>query len=108
MVKESFVMKQPEITTLCYIEDNGKYLMMHRIKKENDIKLNELLSNPIADKKEEIGKLHSWINTYKEKRLLKLNMFWNFYKLIESRAELIKENDLDVCIYGKFFKGQES
>ena len=30
-------MKQPEITTLCYIEDNGKYLMMHRIKKENDI-----------------------------------------------------------------------
>jgi hypothetical protein len=35
-------------------------------------------------------------------------MFRNFYKLIESRAELIKENDLDVCIYGKFFKGQES
>ena len=27
----------PELTTLCYIEKNGKYLMMHRVKKENDI-----------------------------------------------------------------------
>ena len=26
-----------EITTLCYIEDNGKYLMLHRTKKKNDI-----------------------------------------------------------------------
>lgn len=25
------------LTTLCYIENNGKYLMMHRVKKENDI-----------------------------------------------------------------------
>ncbi|MDE6852984.1 MAG: 8-oxo-dGTP diphosphatase [Lachnospiraceae bacterium] len=25
------------LTTLCYIEKDGKYLMMHRIKKENDI-----------------------------------------------------------------------
>ena len=25
------------ITTLCYIENNGKYLMLHRIKKHNDI-----------------------------------------------------------------------
>ena len=24
-------------TTLCYIEKNGKYLMLHRVKKENDI-----------------------------------------------------------------------
>lgn len=24
-------------TTLCYIEQDGKYLMMHRVKKENDI-----------------------------------------------------------------------
>lgn len=24
-------------TTLCYIEQNGKYLMLHRIKKENDL-----------------------------------------------------------------------
>ena len=24
-------------TTLCYIEDNGKYLMIHRVKKVNDI-----------------------------------------------------------------------
>lgn len=24
-------------TTLCYVEDNGKYLMLHRTKKENDI-----------------------------------------------------------------------
>ena len=30
-------MKQPEITTLCYIEAAGKYLMMHRVKKKNDI-----------------------------------------------------------------------
>ncbi|MGN0482111.1 MAG: NUDIX hydrolase [Lachnospiraceae bacterium] len=25
------------LTTLCYIEKDGKYLMMHRVKKENDI-----------------------------------------------------------------------
>ena len=24
-------------TTLCYIEQDGKYLMLHRVKKENDI-----------------------------------------------------------------------
>ncbi|MBR6156980.1 MAG: NUDIX domain-containing protein, partial [Lachnospiraceae bacterium] len=24
-------------TTLCYIEQNGKYLMLHRVKKQNDI-----------------------------------------------------------------------
>ena len=30
-------MNQPKITTLCYIEKDGKYLMLHRIKKENDI-----------------------------------------------------------------------
>ena len=30
-------MKYPEITTLCYIEQDGKYLMMHRVKKEKDI-----------------------------------------------------------------------
>ena len=29
-------MKSP-MTTLCYIEQDGKYLMMHRIKKEHDI-----------------------------------------------------------------------
>ena len=27
----------PEITTLCYLEQDGKYLMMHRVKKEKDI-----------------------------------------------------------------------
>ena len=27
----------PEITTLCYIENDDRYLMMHRVKKENDI-----------------------------------------------------------------------
>lgn len=25
------------LTTLCYIENDGKYLMMHRVKKENDV-----------------------------------------------------------------------
>ncbi len=30
-------MRQPELTTLCYIEKDNKYLMMHRVKKENDI-----------------------------------------------------------------------
>ena len=25
------------LTTLCYIEQDGKYLMLHRVKKENDI-----------------------------------------------------------------------
>lgn len=29
--------KVPEITTLCYIEKDNKYLMMHRVKKEHDI-----------------------------------------------------------------------
>lgn len=27
----------PEMTTLCYIEQEGKYLMLHRVKKERDI-----------------------------------------------------------------------
>ncbi len=27
----------PELTTLCYIEKDNKYLMLHRIKKQNDI-----------------------------------------------------------------------
>ena len=31
-------MQQPRnLTTLCYIEQDGKYLMLHRVKKENDI-----------------------------------------------------------------------
>ena len=30
-------MKIPELTTLCYIERDGQYLMLHRVKKENDI-----------------------------------------------------------------------
>ena len=28
---------QPELTTLCYIEKDDKYLMLHRVKKEHDI-----------------------------------------------------------------------
>ncbi len=30
-------MKRPELTTLCYLERGGKYLMLHRVKKEADI-----------------------------------------------------------------------
>lgn len=30
-------MNDMSLTTLCYIEQDGKYLMMHRIKKKNDI-----------------------------------------------------------------------
>ena len=30
-------MKTPELTTLCYLERDGKYLMLHRVKKERDI-----------------------------------------------------------------------
>ena len=30
-------MKTPELTTLCYIERDNKYLMLHRVKKQNDI-----------------------------------------------------------------------
>ena len=26
-----------QLTTLCYIEKNGSYLMLHRVKKQNDI-----------------------------------------------------------------------
>ncbi|WP_302610006.1 8-oxo-dGTP diphosphatase [uncultured Mitsuokella sp.] len=29
--------KKTNLTTLCYIEKDGKYLMMHRVKKEHDI-----------------------------------------------------------------------
>ena len=30
-------MERSPLTTLCYIEQDGKYLMMHRVKKENDV-----------------------------------------------------------------------
>ena len=30
-------LNNPELTTLCYIEQDGKYLMLHRVKKQNDI-----------------------------------------------------------------------
>ncbi len=29
--------KHPQLTTLCYIEKDGKYLMLHRVKKEMDL-----------------------------------------------------------------------
>ena len=29
-------------TTLCYIENEGKYLMLHRVKKKNDINEEDL------------------------------------------------------------------
>ncbi len=29
--------REPELTTLCYIEKDDKYLMLHRVKKEHDI-----------------------------------------------------------------------
>ncbi len=29
--------KHPELTTLCYIEKNNRYLMLHRVKKERDL-----------------------------------------------------------------------
>ena len=73
---------------------------------ENDIKLNELLSNPIADKKEEIGKLHSLINSYNEKKDYSNKIYPEiFIKLIESRAELIKENDPDYMYIWQVFQG---
>ena len=72
---------------------------------ENDIKLNELLSNPIADKKEEIGKLHSLINSYNEKKDYSNKIYPEiFIKLIESRAELIKENDPDYMYIWQVFQ----
>lgn len=30
-------MKEPELSTLCYIEKDGKYLMLHRVVKEKDV-----------------------------------------------------------------------
>lgn len=30
-------MKTPELTTLCYLEQNGQYLLLHRVKKAKDI-----------------------------------------------------------------------
>ncbi len=35
--KEDGCMEKSNLTTLCYIERDGKYLMMHRTKKEGDI-----------------------------------------------------------------------
>ena len=35
--RRRFVMKTPELTTLCYLERDGQYLMLHRVKKEHDI-----------------------------------------------------------------------
>ena len=29
--------KNMDVTTLCYLEKDGKYLMLHRTKKENDV-----------------------------------------------------------------------
>ncbi|MCR5418694.1 MAG: 8-oxo-dGTP diphosphatase [Lachnospiraceae bacterium] len=29
--------RKPELTTLCYMERDGKYLMLHRVKKQNDL-----------------------------------------------------------------------
>ena len=33
-----------EITTLCYIEHEGKYLMLHRVKKKNDINVGKWIA----------------------------------------------------------------
>ena len=30
------------LTTLCYIEQDGKYLMLHRVKKENDHAMDDM------------------------------------------------------------------
>ena len=30
-------MKAPELSTLCYIEKDGKYLMLHRVVKDKDV-----------------------------------------------------------------------
>ena len=35
-------------TTLCYIENNDAYLMLHRIKKENDLYVFDFESAPFA------------------------------------------------------------
>ena len=34
-------MKEATLCTLCYIERDNKYLMLHRVKKENDINKNK-------------------------------------------------------------------
>ena len=36
-MKETKYSKRVSLTTLCYIEQDGKYLMLHRVKKEKDI-----------------------------------------------------------------------
>ena len=37
-------MKEATLCTLCYIERDNKYLMLHRVKKENDINKPELFT----------------------------------------------------------------
>ena len=50
------------LTTLCYIEQDGKYLMLHRVKKENDINKDKWIGvggHFEADESpEEIGRAH--------------------------------------------------
>ena len=36
-------MKTPQLTTLCYLIKDGKYLMLHRVKKENDLNKDKYL-----------------------------------------------------------------
>ena len=36
-LKKGGISEKSVLTTLCYMEQEGKYLMMHRMKKANDI-----------------------------------------------------------------------
>lgn len=55
------------ITTLCYLEKDNKYLMLHRTKKENDINKNKWLG--VGGKLEKMKHLSS---VYLEKLKKKL------------------------------------
>ena len=47
------------ITTLCYLEKENKYLMLHRTKKENDINKNKWLGVGGKLEKDEIPESYS-------------------------------------------------
>ena len=56
------------ITTLCYLEKDNKYLMLHRTKKENDINKNKWLEERLYElflKKKEETEVNSYISNWK-------------------------------------------
>ncbi len=48
------------LSTLCYIEKDNKYLMLHRTKKKNDINKDKWIGIGGKFEKNEVTKLNTW------------------------------------------------